>query len=170
MVPAPGQPLGAVLETLGCSHLGPMGPFPPWHPSMQPLCPSRPPGCPTHVSLALPGLLQGLVASLAEKCCPCPSLSVPRLCPGYKPVEIEALCPWNCLCPGASCRDRVVPPLSDNIPIWALVDFIDPQPAPCYAEPLSPAQPCHQQLSTYLCLTPASSQCKALPDPILSNQ
>lgn len=87
----------------------------------------------SYVSLVLPEFLQGPVASLAERCCPCPSLSAPRLCPGCKPVEIEALCPLSCLCPRASCRDRAVLLLSGNIPIWALIDFID-------------HQPCHQQL------------------------
>lgn len=109
---------------------------------------------PPCVSLALPRFLQGPVASLAERGCPCPSLPVPRLCPAYKPVETEALSPQSCLCPGASCRDRAVLLLSDNIPIWALIDLLIPSPGPCYAESLSPAQP-----------SPAISSCPPLPHP-----
>lgn len=140
--------MGLLWRDTGCSRLVPWVPF---HHQTRPrrlFVPADLLAVPPCVSLALPRFLQGPVASLAERGCPCPSLPVPRLCPASKPVEAEALSPQSCLCPGASCRDRAVLLLSDNIPIWALIDLLIPSPGPCYAESLSPAQPCHQQLPT----------------------
>lgn len=117
----------------GCSHLLLWVPFHHGTPPCSPFVPA----VPAHVSLALPGFLQGPAASLAGRCCPCPSVPVPRSCPGFKAVQIEALCPRSCLCPGASCRD------SSNIPMWAPMDFIDPQPCSvlCRVPKPSPALP-----------------------------
>ncbi|XP_077643761.1 coiled-coil domain-containing protein 183-like [Lonchura striata] len=71
--------------------------------------------------------LEGAVASLAESCCPCPSLPVPRLCPGYKPVEIEALCLQSCLCPEASCSDSASSLENGLMPIQVAIKKIEAQ-------------------------------------------
>lgn len=54
---------------------------------------------------------------------------------------------------------------SNNIPIWALIDFIDPQPALCYAESQSPAQPCHQQLPPLSALPQQTPRAKLYQTP-----
>ncbi|XP_048180998.1 LOW QUALITY PROTEIN: coiled-coil domain-containing protein 183 [Corvus hawaiiensis] len=79
------------------------------------------------------------------------SLSLP--CPQYNKLPIkDAFGEGQELIPAtqrASCRDRAVPLLSDNIPIWALIDLLIPSPGLCYA------QPCHQQLPTSASPQPA---------------
>lgn len=133
---------------------------------MQPLCPSRSPCCPTP---CVPG-----TARVLTGCSRIPGrVAIPALhclSQGYALVTNpwrSRLCLQSCLCPEASCSNRAVLLLSDSVPIWALVDSIDPQPCSIYAESLSPALP---PAVAHLCLTPASPQSKALPDPNLSNK